>query len=1143
MSSSVCRVLALAALLGAAAALAAPAADTPAKKADKGPAPAADRKAASAEEEAVREALRSGAGTVIVTAEEEQRRNEELARLKAQVADLQGQLRGRPAAAASARAPGACRLSGKVEGNLARLRAAFDFATERPDTTVLLGCNQARATGGSFEGRTPQLGQQKAEGFTVLVKNPGAHQLTLEMELALDGQGPDSGFTLSFPPIPIFNIDLELPDGVKDLRVNKKPLGECPFLKWGNNHLTGGPGLVFVDRLEVTWKSARAAPGTPLLSAEGPVQVRVGRELTTEADLVLKAEGAPVDRWRLLLPPKAELRIDPADSERVAVVEAAERPFASLRTVRLKEPSTAPLTVHVSAHAPAPRTGAAAVGPLFVLGAAHQTGTLLVRRAAPDLHLTFRPRGDLTRRALTEEERRDPTLEAAFNYHFWNVAPPDKPAGAAGAGSLSWLDVEAEEVRGQARSKVKHELALKPAPDDTRRLTWYATTEITVTPRWAEADSLDVELPAGWEDLDDGRGPNAARRTVRLRLSRAGDTGPRTYTLTLRGRYPAVGGASSDSPVSLGLPRPQHTLDQGGEVTARVPADTELLPLPPPAGLEPGRQSLHEQAWLAPVRAPERVEVSWRPYRPLVRAAAVADLTLGPRQGQLRHTIEFDFTQPAPPREVTLRVPAAVADSLRVRTGGALAPAGNEPAGTRVVTLSGAPAPKHRLVLEYAFDLPAAAGEGRGPRAGADLAVPLVAPEGVTQGEVKLRVWAEPGALPLLEGPVWTELRVEEVPGRDRLPALVARAERSDPPVKLRFGERGAAFTVLVERALVQARVLEAGGQTYRAAFRLGRLASGALDVELPAPVPTLHLLARLDGREVPWEAVDEEGNRAEGGRVARLKLEPSLVRPGGSVLEVLYQLPPGRAGNSPLKTVLLPPLLRGGPGHVPTRWQLTVPAGWVTVGPEGGPGSERTWGRRGWLLAPRLALAPADLEEWLTGSGPLPPAPDQEGGPAPPSLACWRTELGPLTLVHAPQLAWLLVCSLALVVLCLGLYELTRPAEGQSLAGTWFWPALTLVALLVVVAGLLWPTALGAVAYGCEPGALVLLLVATFQWLLHERYRRRVVFLPSFSRSRAGSSLLRAPAQRPPGEPSTVDAPSRPAGSSAGKAEPRAPQ
>jgi hypothetical protein len=93
-------------------------------------------------------------------------------------------------------------------------------------------------------------------------------------------------------------------------------------------------------------------------------------------------------------------------------------------------------------------------------------------------------------------------------------------------------------------------------------------------------------------------------------------------------------------------------------------------------------------------------------------------------------------------------------------------------------------------------------------------------------------------------------------------------------------------------------------------------------------------------------------------------------------------------------------------------------------------------------------------------------------------------------------------------------------------------------VALAVAAAALRWPMALANVAYGCEPGAVVLVAFAAVQWLLHERYRRQVVFLPSFSRGRAGSSLLRAGAQRPHGEPSTVDAPPR-AGSSANKNPP----
>jgi hypothetical protein len=44
-------------------------------------------------------------------------------------------------------------------------------------------------------------------------------------------------------------------------------------------------------------------------------------------------------------------------------------------------------------------------------------------------------------------------------------------------------------------------------------------------------------------------------------------------------------------------------------------------------------------------------------------------------------------------------------------------------------------------------------------------------------------------------------------------------------------------------------------------------------------------------------------------------------------------------------------------------------------------------------------------------------------------------------------------------------------------------------------------------------------------QWLVQERYRRQVVFMPGFTRLQAGSSLSRAPQGAKPREPSTVDA------------------
>src|SRR5262249_10296184 len=95
---------------------------------------------------------------------------------------------------------------------------------------------------------------------------------------------------------------------------------------------------------------------------------------------------------------------------------------------------------------------------------------------------------------------------------------------------------------------------------------------------------------------------------------------------------------------------------------------------------------------------------------------------------------------------------------------------------------------------------------------------------------------------------------------------------------------------------------------------------------------------------------------------------------------------------------------------------------------------------------------------------------------------------------------------------------------------------------IAVAGAGLLAPGVLPAVAYGCEPALLVLLVVVGLHWLLYQRYRRQVVFLPGFSRAKPGSSLNRPSSNRlrpapPVREPSTVDAPPE-RGSSAPGAE-----
>jgi hypothetical protein len=521
-----------------------------------------------------------------------------------------------------------------------------------------------------------------------------------------------------------------------------------------------------------------------------------------------------------------------------------------------------------------------------------------------------------------------------------------------------------------------------------------------------------------------------------------------------------------------------------------------------------------------------------------VSVASLIDLTLANREGRIRQELRYQLPEPGPALpHLTVRVPEAAVSSLHVLEGARLVsepgPGEPFPAGgafrtfqLRPLAAGGPPQAgavrEITVVLEYQFPWNARPSER--------FTVPLVVPELVSRGEMRVRVWSEAGNLPSGPSTGWSEQNIEEVPKRNRLPVLVLRSSRTDLPLTLRAGESGDAFTVLIDRALVRVDIGEGGVHTYRVSYRLARLASRHLDFELPGPVNAIALTASLDGKRVEYEPLSSD-RLEQKGRLARLRLSPDLVRKP-AILELSYQLTPDRTDSTPVSSTLQAPRLLGEVGGISTRWQITAPGGWVVLGPEAGPATARTWGRRGWLLAPWPALTAADLDRWLTGSE---TASEATAG-ATPSLVLWRDGSPTVHLAHVPQQVWLLGCSLVLVLLGLMLSRLLLVARTPTETGsmpTWAWGLLAVMVVAGILGVLLWPGLAGQIAYGCEPGAAVLLLMVGVQWLLHERYRRQLVFLPSFSRARTNSSLLRQEAARAAhGEPSTVDAP-RTAGSS----------
>jgi hypothetical protein len=1010
-------------------------------------------------------------------------------------------------------------LKGKVEAGRVNLTATFTLLPRQAGAVWLACGKKVHAIRGMLDGKPAPLRSDRDSGLYVLLDGSAekAPQLVLELTVPLQTKGNTRFFEVDLPEAAWSLLDLELPPGLKDVRVGDLPLTETTIPKLVQDRISGSIGRA--ERLVVSWREPQAVTGPMLLTTEGTIEAIVDEkaQLTTTATLNLHVKGGQTSSWRVLVPPGAELKVAPEFENRVTSIDTEEKGFASLRTIHLKEPTSDSLTVtvRVPPKGPLPKGGARVpVGPFAAQGAIRQTGTLTLKSHAREVQLQLVPAAETTPRPLTVEEQKLAPFVRGFKYE--RVPLPEKASKATGPGSYSLLDIEAESVRGVIETRTSHIVRLAKAneekPGEPRP--WEVTTTIKARLVQPGVEWLEVQLPPGAEYVSAQGNPpkwDRERNVLQFHLEREGW---KELSITFRARYQEVAAPPFDGEKVLILPRPLET-ERAPEflVEVRVTDDLELIvPEKPNPALELVRQAPQEQKWQADPaadRLQEQITIAWRRYRPEIRTDSTVDLTLTPREGRIKQEIRLRQGR-LPQQVLSLRVPPELKDvKVSVLQGGAEVGAEK---GKFAVRLSATADQDPVVVLGYSIPV----------TAGRNFAVPLLVPEQATVGETRVRIYSEPGLMPLCDGAGWEELPVEEVttqpPGQRRLPVLVLLARRIDPALALRFAEgQGKLPPVVARRALIRVEVKEGQGPLYRASYVLQQTTGRTLDVELPRAWQANlleDLRFTLDGNQIDPESV--EG--AE--RTARLRLPAeALTRP--VLLDVQYRLPP--TGTSPITTTLQPPVLVGDPGRLLVRWAIVLPAGWVALAPEEGPGTRRTWGRRGVLFVSRPMESLADLEGWLTGTDPGTQEPNSPF--VNPTLVCWRTGVQPLTVIHLSQQVWLLACSL--VVLAVGLVFVFWWRRVVRQEGS---PAALLVALMVVILGIvllsLWySTLLAAVTLGAEPGAAVLLLVVVLQWLAHERERRRLLFLPSFTRKPV-STVTRTPTPvQPRTEPSTVDA------------------
>jgi hypothetical protein len=150
-------------------------------------------------------AKRLATDLILLTPKQYQEMREEIAK---------GKAKGQPEEAM----PGECKLSGKVDGDVVRLKAEFKIVTDRDREQVLLACRMGQPTAITVDGNLPIV-HPTGRGLVVLVEKKGEHVAKLDLEVNLKPTGDrerERGFELDLPGAAVTSLELEVPEYVKE---------------------------------------------------------------------------------------------------------------------------------------------------------------------------------------------------------------------------------------------------------------------------------------------------------------------------------------------------------------------------------------------------------------------------------------------------------------------------------------------------------------------------------------------------------------------------------------------------------------------------------------------------------------------------------------------------------------------------------------------------------------------------------------------------------------------------------------------------------------------------------------------------------------------------------------------------------------
>jgi hypothetical protein len=1020
--------------------------------------------------------------------------------------------------------PSICKLSGRLEGDFLVFRAEYVFSTEAPKTTVLLGLQGGHLVDeGTLDGRTPILEYTKEDGFVVQVEKAAPrHELNLNFRVPIRKSplsATERGIVLGLPGASTTIVNLDLPNQVRELRWNET---------LEKRKMTGG-WVISPDKsnktLSFAWKEPLSPSGNaPLAKANGEIKVDIDeKDIYITAELTLDDSRLQTKDWRLLLPPQASVEVThvPGGLTYEWTKPDKKTPYHILRT---SDATAESWKVTVTMHVPRPNPGArVAIGPFQVLDAFEHVGTIAVTMKAD---VSFGQRLVYTRSDKTFQKSGG--TQPKFFYRAPLVTEKNLKSMQV---KEAPLELEWKSEITQLETQVEHALKLRTT---TQGWEIDATTRIHVKTLFSALHFVDLKLPhprwlavvdtttpglafpasvpwAGiwklsgrpyadeFDVFDEKSGtplklvPQDATGKMRALLERSPAPKEITLLLKYKVRVPAP-----HQHVRLELPRPLGTRDRGAKLSIQTDKGIELLHGPEGAEEPVPDRDHFDVSW---DQAPSLVDLAWKPYRRDVVAHSTIDITLHERTAQVKQTLQFPrdpaASGPDPKNpQISLHVPRAI-DHVTVVSGGKIIQ--HDPARQTLWLRPSVDGDKVDLVLQYDLDI-------------ADthsLDVKSIWPTNVSQKDVKVRVWSSTGITARLSAELanrgmWKERSIEKVEGVNQFPLMVLRAFGSDLRLSLKI-ENAATTTpaaFLAERALIQVRVLNDGGQECRARYLIHRIQAPHVDIELPRfrDPPTF----TVGKKALNFEMIDA-------GDKIRVKLYPDLVALP-AVLEIKYTIPADALErNSFWRTTMHGPVFHSAVVIREMRWQLTTTKPMLAASLERNAQAFVQWSWQSWLPTPESSVTSADWVSWLT-------AKDASQPTEAVTFSFAHITMQPETVYHLSRESWLLGCSGILLIVTLGGFFSPLPRLV-------FWLLLLGLALAILTLGIFWPE-VAPIAFGSQPGVVLFLVFVGVHWLLQERYRRQLVFLPGFSRTKLGSTLVRTNAAKRPREASTVDAP-----------------